>query len=148
MPKTGFSDWAGILCRTPSYILQSDFSYMIGEEMYKTFVLPDVESDVAWLSHSMYHLDGIGALGHLDALLRIPGLDAVQWVPGDGQPGPLHWMDLYRKIRSAGKGAMILGTPGDLFGVVRELGAEGLYHCADLSAADTETADALLGLRG
>lgn len=148
MPRTGFSDWAGLLCDSPAYILQSDFSYMIGPDMYGTFVLPDVESDVEWLSHSMYHLDGIGALGHLDALLGIPGLDAVQWVPGDGQPGPLHWMDVYRRIRGSGKGAMVLGTPEDLFGVAREVGAQGLYYCAELSASDRAGAEALLSFRG
>jgi len=55
------------------------------------------------LGHSFYHLDGVGQLPHLDALLAIPELEGVQWVMGDGQPDAEHWGHVYRKIRAAGK---------------------------------------------
>ncbi|MBP5293681.1 MAG: hypothetical protein J6023_06095 [Clostridia bacterium] len=146
MPQTGFTDWAGLLSDKPSYILQSDFSFMIGEDMFRRFVLPDVRSDTEWLSHSIYHLDGIGALQHLDSLLSLPRLEAVQWVYGAGQPGLGHWLDVYRRIRDAGKGMMILGSPGEMCEIAGILGAEDMYYHVDLSAGDTATAEALLKL--
>ena len=147
MPRTGFTDWAGLLSDEPAYILQSDFSYMIGEDMFRRFVLPDVKSDTEWLAHSIYHLDGIGALKHLDSLLSLDRLEAVQWVFGAGQPGPMHWLDVYRKIREAGKGMMILGSPAEMCEVAGTLGAGGMYYHADLSVNDTASAEALLRLR-
>ena len=55
------------------------------------------------LTNVIYHLDGIGELCHLDSVLSLPELNAVQWVYGEGKPGPMHWLDVYKKIRAAGK---------------------------------------------
>ena len=147
MSPGAFSDWAGLLSRTPSYILQCDFSYMIGNEMYDRFVLPGIVRDTEKLDHTMYHLDGIGALKHLERLLNIPGLDAVQWVPGEGQPGPMHWLDVYSKIRSAGKRMMLIGSPEDFVNVSRVMGGKDFYYQVHISHNDTACAEALLQIR-
>ena len=84
-------------------MLQCDFCYMIGPEMFAKFVLPELRASCKKLTNSFYHLDGPGALPHLDALLDIPELKGIQWVPGDGQPDITRWPEVYRKIRAAGK---------------------------------------------
>ena len=87
----GYSDWAGLYCDKPFYTLQSDFSYMIGTDMFDEFTKPWIASQCRQLSHSIYHLDGVGQLPHLDSLLAIPELDGIQWIPGDGKPDCKHW---------------------------------------------------------
>jgi len=78
----GYSDWSGIFTNRPSYMLQCDFSYMISPEMFNEFARPELEATCAKLPYSFYHLDGPGALPHLDSLLEIEDLDG----PAELQP--------------------------------------------------------------
>lgn len=107
-PQGVFTDWNGILSREPSYIPQCDFSYMLGPDMFREFVLETLRLDTVRLPNTIYHLDGIGALKHLDALLELDNLKAIQWVYGVDQPGPKAWIDVYRKILDSGKQIMII----------------------------------------
>ena len=107
-PQGAITDWNGILSRERGYIPQCDFSYMLGPEMFDEFVMPILREDMKRLKHTIYHLDGIGAKKHLDALLTLPELNAIQWVYGVGQPGPYAWVDLYQKVLDAGKQIMII----------------------------------------
>ena len=91
----GYSDWSHIYSVVPFYTLQSDFAYMISPDMFDEFIKPELEASCRRLPHSMYHLDGIGQLPHLDSLLTIKELDAVQWVPGDGKPKQGEWPHVY-----------------------------------------------------
>ena len=145
--SVGYTDWAGLLSPTPSYILQCDFSYMIGSGMFDTFVLPTLRRDVKWLSNTIYHLDGIGELNHLDSILTMDDLNAVQWVYGEGKPGPMHWLDVYRKIRRAGKRMMLIGRPDEILETIGALGGEGVYCALGLRADEEETARRLLAAR-
>ena len=79
--------------------------------------MPILREDMKRLRHTIYHLDGVGELKHLDALLSLPELNAIQWVYGVGQPGPHAWMDLYRKVENAGKQVMIIENGGVLIRV-------------------------------
>lgn len=100
----GYSDWLGIYSDRESYVLQSDFSYMISESMFEEFVFPSLKKACEELEHSVYHLDGIGEIKHLKKLLSIERLGAVQWQPGDGQPSAGNWIPIYQQIMEAGKG--------------------------------------------
>ena len=105
----GYSAWTPIFSETPYYMLQSDFCYMIGPEMFDTFVRPELVASCRQLPHAFYHLDGVGELPHLDSLLAIPELKGIQWIPGDGRGGPMQWLDVYRRILDAGKLLQITG---------------------------------------
>ncbi len=123
----GYSAWAGFYCEQPQYMLQCDFCYMIGPDMFDEFVKPELAASCRRLTHSFYHLDGPGQLPHLDSLLAIDELDGVQWVPGDGSPNQKHWPELYRKIRKAGKLIQLFGGLDTLDAVATQLGsAEGI----------------------
>lgn len=47
--------------------------------MYDDFCLPGMKEVARHFEFSIYHLDGEGALRHLDSILEIPGLRAIQW---------------------------------------------------------------------
>ena len=88
--------------------LQSDISVMISTRNFRRFVQPFIREQCQRLDYSLYHLDGVGAIRHLDALLEIEELNAIQWTPGVGQPqgGDPCWYDLYKRIRAGGKAIM------------------------------------------
>jgi 5-methyltetrahydrofolate--homocysteine methyltransferase len=118
----GYSAWAGIYCPAPSYMLQCDFAYMIGPEMFDRFVKPELVVTCRRLDHSFYHLDGVGQLPHLDSLLEIPELDGVQWIPGHGQRPCGDWPEVYEKIHRAGKLIQFVGPLEELEPIVDRLG--------------------------
>lgn len=99
----GYTTWTPIYSEKPYYMLQCDFCYMIGSDMFDKFVKPELAAMCKRLTNPFYHLDGPGQLLHLDSLLEIPELKGVQWVPGAGQPGITKWPEVYQKIHNAGK---------------------------------------------
>ena len=99
-----FSSWApGKMSK-----LQSDISTMISEDDYRRFVQPFIREQCQKIDYTLYHLDGVGAMHHLPALLEIEELNAIQWTPGVGEPqgGSPKWYDLYKKILAGGKSIM------------------------------------------
>ncbi|MHB1457606.1 MAG: hypothetical protein ACYC0V_11895 [Armatimonadota bacterium] len=111
----GYTAWASILSPdVPYYMLQCDFCYMIGPEMFDEFVKPELAESCKRLGNAFYHLDGPGQLPHLDSLLTIKELKGVQWVPGSGVPGWEHWPEVYRRIRDAGKLIQVYGDGNTL----------------------------------
>jgi len=125
--------------------LQCDFSAMIGPAAFEQFVLPYLAEQCRRLDFTVYHLDGPAAVRHLDLLLQIPELDAIQWTPGAGQPstGSPMWFDLYRRVRAAGKGLLLLGVAAsDVPALVGEFGPAGLLIATSLES-ETEARDLL-----
>jgi 5-methyltetrahydrofolate--homocysteine methyltransferase len=122
-PNPGYLSWLPIFSATPIVVQQCDFCYMISPAMFDEFVKPELAATAARLGHSWYHLDGIGSLPHLDSLLEIEELDGVQWVYGDGKPGVPHWIDVYRKIREAGKLLYLHASPAEFELVADALGS-------------------------
>ena len=108
-PQGGYTNWAGIASRKPGYIVQCDFCYMIGNSMFREFVLPTIRRDTERLDRVIYHLDGVGELAHLDDILALPGVSAIQWEPGAGHPYGMYWKDVYEKIDAAGRHAWLPG---------------------------------------
>ena len=110
--------------------LQSDISTMISQEDYRRFVQPFIREQCQRIPYTLYHLDGVGAMHHLDALLEIDELNAIQWTPGVGQPqgGSAKWYDLYRKILSRGKSIMACWvTLDELRPLLDAIGTDGVH---------------------
>lgn len=145
-PQNSYSNWSGLLSREPSYIIQCDFCYMIGNPMFRQFVLPTLREDTERLRHTIYHLDGVGELNHLDDVLSLEKLDAVQWVFGDGKPSGLHWLDVYQRIQTSGKQMMIVGRPQDYLDVLGVLHGTP-YGNFGLDARDCDLAQKLIAAR-
>ena len=133
----GYTAWTPIFSTEPSYMLQCDFSYMIGPDMFDEFVRPELVAACKRLVNPFYHLDGPGQLPHLDSLLSIPELKGIQWVPGAGAPDCGQWPEVYRKIHDAGKLIQVFGgAPCPEFdAIVEQIGtAEGIILTAGASA--------------
>lgn len=99
----GYSHWYNIYGDKPGYIMQSDFSYMIGPEMFDKFTAPELSSSGERIKNAVYHMDGIGQIPHLDTLLSTDSIKGIQWVPGDGEPSLQNWDELLTKILNSGK---------------------------------------------
>lgn len=125
----GTSCWTPLFSPGKTYMLQSDFSYMISPAMFERFVVPDLTACCEHLDHAFYHLDGKGEIPHLDLLLSIPRLRGIQWVPGDGQPPPEQWLPLLKRIRDGGKLCQVFVTPEGALHIVRNLGGRGFMFC-------------------
>ena len=90
------------------HIPQCDFICMISPEMFRKTVLPCIEHETNFADRSIFHLDGPGALGHLDDLLALPNLHAVQWVYGAGAGTCTDWVDVYKRIQAGGKALQLI----------------------------------------
>ena len=137
----GYTAWTPIYSESPYYILQCDFCYMIGPDMFDEFVKPELAASCRRLGNAFYHLDGPGQLPHLDSLLSIPELKGVQWVPGDGNPDVAYWPEVYRKIHEAGKLIQVWPTAEYGFGILDVLAeqigtAEGIVVIGEVGTED------------
>lgn len=125
--QEGTINWMGIWHPEKKwYVVGSDFSCMVSSEDYDKFVLPGILEEVDFLEGSIYHLDGPGALRHLDRILEIEKLDGVQWVPGSGAKPAREWIDVLQKIQKAGKLVTITCEPEDVLPICEALEPEGV----------------------
>ncbi len=138
MPATS---WTPLINDGTYYIPSNDFSCMISREMFDEFFLPGIARECAFYGRSIYHLDGPGALRHLDALLEIPELDAVQWVCGAGNQGYHKWANVYRRIQAAGKGIQMMCDIKELDMIFETLRPEGVWFSGISGIPDRETAE-------
>ena len=123
MARRGCCGWPPVYVEEGKFaVVSSDYSCLLGEEQGRRFVLPYVEQEVSFLDRSLYHLDGKDALVHLDNLLAVEGIHTFQWVPGDGAPRSIEWMELLHKIQAAGKSLWIYDwTPEEIMLHFKEL---------------------------
>ena len=121
-----FSSWApGKMSK-----LQSDISTMISQDDYRRFVQPFIREQCQKIDYTLYHLDGVGAMHHLPAILEIQELNAIQWTPGVGEPqgGSPKWYDLYKKILAGGKSIMACWvTLDELRPLLDNIGGDGVH---------------------
>jgi hypothetical protein len=122
----GTIGWAGIWAPGTTFPLQEDFSYMISNEMFRKFCLPHIVDQIEAMDCPFYHLDGIGALCHLDTLLAIEKLKVIQWVPGAGKERLDQWYDVIRRILDAGKSVQVFAEPDEVDPLVKNVGSRGL----------------------
>jgi len=143
MDRNGYTGWAPTYCEEKFAVLQCDFSCMLSPEMARKYVIPALEHEASHLKHSVYHYDGINALGHMDDVLAIKNIDVIQWVPGAGNPRTVEWMELLKKIQKAGKGLWLYDwTAEEIKRHYRELKPEGLIF--SLSVPSPKEADELI----
>jgi hypothetical protein len=106
--------------------IECDVSCMVSPSAYKELFLPPLVEIMRTVDHRAYHLDGPGALKHLDTLLGLPELDAIQWVPGAGREEITQWIPLLQHIQAGGKAVLVHPRPQEVEPLLRELRPEGL----------------------
>jgi hypothetical protein len=132
----GYFHWIGIWSDRPSVDLQCDFSCLISPHMFEEFFLPAIEQQTRWVERTVYHLDGPGAIRHLDLLLSLPELDCIQWIPGAGAPPVSRWIRLLRRIQAKGKLLQLFCEPGEVEVLLSELEPEGLLLTTSCSSEE------------
>ena len=124
----GTTTWCRFYHEGPAYIPSCDFWCLVSGQIARDLILPNVLAETQPLERSVFHLDGPQALRHLDLLLAAPALHAVQWVYGTGQGRASDWLDVYRRIRAAGKSAhVVCEDPADALTVLGAVGPAGLW---------------------
>lgn len=128
--KQPATTWAAILHDGPAYVTSCDFICMISPTMFSRAILPSIQREMASLQRNIFHLDGPGALKHLDAILAQPALTGLQWVAGDGQGPAGDWIDVYKKAQAAGKCIQLIARSiDDAKAVAQHLGPRGVWFC-------------------
>jgi hypothetical protein len=140
MPITS---WTPLVSEGKYYIPSNDFSIMVSKQMYDEVFLPGITAECRFLNHSIYHLDGPGALRHLDSILAIPELNALQWVYGAGNEGIQKWMHVYKKAQSLRKGIQVTCRIDEINLVMETLSPRGMFLSVD-GVSDRDTAQNLL----
>lgn len=121
------TSWLPLLSNEKYYIPSNDFSIMVSKKMFEDFFLPGIQRECRFLDRSIYHLDGPGALRHLDTILDIPELNALQWVFGAGNEGFQRWIWVYQKAQAAGKGIQVICELDEVEQVMQTLNPRGLF---------------------
>ncbi len=137
------TSWLTLLHDGRYYIPSNDFSIMLSQQMFNEVFLPGIQRECQYYERSIYHLDGPGALRHLDALLAIPELNAIQYVYGAGNEGIHRWMGVYQKVQKAGKGIMVICRLDEVPLVIQNLEPRRLFLSVE-GVPDRESAQALI----
>jgi len=121
--STFFHMWAPGRQYNPS----NDFSYMISTDMYRDVFYDALARHLEMLDYSLYHVDGVSAFRHVDMLCEFDRLNGLQILPGSGQPSPLHFMDVLKKVQAHGKNLHI-GIPAkEVPAALENLSSKGLF---------------------
>ena len=107
--------------------LQCDLCVMISPEMFRRFVMPELEELCAFLDYPVYHFDGQEQIRHLDMLLSIPGLRAIQWTHVASQPPTSAFLPVLQKIQRAGKNLILFPDAGEVEPLLDGLSSRGLH---------------------
>jgi hypothetical protein len=131
--------WAGIWAPGTTFPLQEDFSYMISPAMFREFCLPYLLEQIDAMNYPFYHLDGVGAIGHLDTLLAIPSLKAIQWQPGAGKERLDQWYELIKRIIAAKKSVQVYAQAEEVEDLIKNVGSRGLLViCENVTPQEAE----------
>jgi len=124
----GTGSWMGTWYPGREAALQCDFSCMISPAMFREFALPGLRRLAAGLDVAVYHLDGPGAIRHLEAVCEVPKVRAIQWIPGTGASWRVaDWLSLYRRIIDLGRGIWLWCEPDELDLVFDQLDPDLLF---------------------
>lgn len=137
--QDGYVDWLRVWSDRPAVTVECDLCCMISPTMFSEFFLPSLRRQTEWIERTIYHLDGEGAIRHLDALLELESLDGIQWVPGAGAKPMIEWVPLLKRIRERGKLVVAKCRPEEVMPILEALRPEGVRlgtGCATPDAAD------------
>lgn len=123
----GSSCWFTLWSPGKFYPAHNDFSFNIGPDMFREIFLPTIRRQTEFLDHTVYHVDGVNAFRHVDALCELPRLQAIQILPGAGKPGPLHYPEVLKKVQAAGKNLHISIIPQEVEQALSMLSARRLF---------------------
>lgn len=117
---------------------QCDMSCMISSDMFREFVLPCLHHEARLVDAMEYHLDGPGAVQHIEALAEIDRLDMICFVSGSGNE-TMDCTSIHRKIDDLGRGQSFGGTHEQIKRMWQEYKSKKLiFYTSASSRADAE----------
>lgn len=130
--QEGTMPWLDLWAPGRSCCTQVDMSVMISPCMFEEFAVDDIRGATDHVRYGMYHLDGPGQIGHLDAILNIDSVRCVEWVPGARAReahahDPMPWLDLFKRIQDAGRKVMILCPPSRIEDLLKSIDRKNVY---------------------
>jgi hypothetical protein len=109
---------------------------MISPELFREFALKELRLACKSMDYSLYHLDGVEQIRHLDLLLSIDELDMIQWTSVVGQQPAVDYIPVLKKIQEAGK-CLLLNVNADYVErLLTELSSKGLYIVTETNSED------------
>ncbi len=138
----GCTDWLRVWAPALHTQMQCDMSVMFSNDMYETFVMPELRAQCDFLEYPLYHFDGVEQLRHLDSLLSIPRLRAIQWMQCVNQKPCTEYIPELKRIQEAGKSIVLGVTPNQIRPIMENLSSKGLYLFTN--ASSKEEADAMV----
>ena len=135
-------EWLNIWAPGCHAQMQCDMSVMIHNDMFKEFVLPELQAQCRHLQYPLYHFDGVEQIRHLEDLLSIPELRTIQWTQVAGQKSCMEYLPQLRRIQQAGKSLLIRCSPEQVKPLMENLSSRGLYLVTRVSTQ--EDADAII----
>ena len=109
-----YATWFPLWAPGRFYPMQCDVSYGISPESFRECFVPALRKWAEFLDYAIYHLDGVGAFHVVDEVCGIEKIGAIQVLPGAGKPGPLHYLDVLRRVQRHGKGLHISIVPDEV----------------------------------
>jgi hypothetical protein len=126
----------------PFYASSCDFICMISPKQFQELILPSIAKENEYLERNIFHLDGPGALKHLDALLSDGKLTGLQWVAGAGQGPGRKWVHVLKQAQDAGKCLQILcDDMTDAKAIAEHIRPEGAWFCVGGQYSQQEVDD-------
>lgn len=125
--ETGSINRHGMFSAGRVSVTQCDLSCMIGPGLFDEFVRPYLQREMQRIDGVEYHLDGPGALKHLESLCSISKLDIIQWIAGAGVDPATDWTDLYKRIDSLGVGQLRDATVSEAETICQSLASKKIY---------------------
>jgi hypothetical protein len=106
----GSATWLGSYVEGRTMVLQSDVSCMLSNAMFRRFEVANLEHQAGQYKAVIYHLDGPGAIQHLETVCAVKGIEGVQYVPVPNDSEE-EIESLCRRIDSLGMGIHRNATP-------------------------------------
>ena len=144
--QRGYVDWLRVWSQRPAVTVECDYAIMISANMFREFCLPSLVRQCTVVERAIYHLDGEGAIRHLDALFSVDKIKGIQWVPGAGAKPMSAWIPLLKRIQDAGKLLVLSCEPDEVKVLLDALKPEGLF--LNTATATPEEAEALVNSVG
>jgi hypothetical protein len=122
----GATSWLRIWSDQPYTVMTCDFNFSIGPEQFRQFCLPSLADQARRAGRAVIHVDGPGAIKHIESLAAEPAISAIQYTPGAATPNPLDKIDWFRLAQQARK-PLIINCPSEHVGaLVDKLDPRGL----------------------
>ena len=118
-------NWTGAWCPGDMDAIQCDISTMLSPEMFRKFILPEMENEASFFDYTIWHLDGTDEFKHLDDICSIPNLHAIQFIDEKWR-NPVEFTDIWKKILKRKKSLLFTCQSKYAPSLTRELGHRGI----------------------